>query len=87
MCTEREKEEREFRGRETLREAEGGRVRKKAMHVQTFIAWGQRELEIKLPSHCRSCTQSTKIWEILRKLLQRPIQGATKCAQQPGNCT
>lgn len=73
--------------RERLREPEREGVREVAMHVQTLFAWGQRELERKLPSHCRICTQSTKIRDISRKPLQRPIQGTTKPAQQPGNYT
>lgn len=84
----REGEDREsFWSRERQRETESEGVREMAMHVQTFFAWGQRELERKLPSHCRIHTQCTKIRDISRKLLQRPIQGASKSAQQPGNYT
>lgn len=49
-----------FWRRERLREPERERAGEPAMHVQTFFAWGQRELERKLPTHCRICTQSTK---------------------------
>lgn len=85
MCTETERKGRVFlEERETKREGRE-RVSELAMHVHRFFAWGQRELERKLPSHCRICTQSTKIRDILRKLLQRLIQGKTKSAWQPGN--
>lgn len=59
----REGEEREsfLEEGERLRVPGRERVSEMATHVQTFFAWGQRELERELPNHCTICTQSTKI--------------------------
>lgn len=83
MCTERERKEfSEERETERAREekSESGSCAR-----TTFLARGQRELERKLPSHCRICTPSTKMKDVIQKLLQQPIQGTKKSAQQPRN--